>query len=318
MVVFEVLTENNEEDKAAFDTLRARLRRVPNVKENILIAATNPDEPTHWVARYWFDSPKTFKKVFYSVTTDNPFLDPVYISQLKETLSPREAERYLQGKWVELYKDKPYYNYSSDRNFRPNESYTFNPALPVDVMHDFNIGVGKPMSAAVGQVVGDKFFVARTFLIDGARTESICEEMANAGVYDMGSMVRVYGDATGKSRDTRNIKSDYDIIRTFLSNYKPKSGKPLVFEINVPTANPPIRTRHNTVNAGFLNAAGASRVSIFKEAKDADVGFRQTAFKRGASVDEDDSLREQHVTTAIGYWMHYVTFKPKPGAVVIN
>ena len=315
MLVFEELTENNVEDAEAFKTLKARLRRIPTVKENILIAATNPDDPSHWVYKYWFEERRPFKFVFKSVTTDNPFLDPIYISQLKETMSEREALRYIGGEWLELYKDKPYYNYSSEVNFRHDKTYSFNPSLPVDVMHDFNIGAGKPMSAAVGQFSDGFFHVAKTFLIEGASTGAIVDEIANAGVYDLGSMVRVYGDATGKSRDTRNIKSDYDIIKQFLANYVRKSGQRVPFEINVPLANPPIRERHNLLNGLFKNAAGEIKLIVYKEAKDADVGFRLTNFKQGARMDEDDSLREQHVTTAIGYWAHYVIKRPKPKGI---
>lgn len=53
MAVFEEIVENNDEDEEAFKQIKARLRRIPHVKENILIAATNPDAPSHWVYKYF-------------------------------------------------------------------------------------------------------------------------------------------------------------------------------------------------------------------------------------------------------------------------
>jgi PBSX family phage terminase large subunit len=305
MLVFEELAENNQEDKEAFDTLKARLRRIPTVKENILIAATNPDSPAHWIYRYWFEEKKSFKLIFKSVTSDNPFLDPIYVQQLKETLDPKAAQRYIYGEWIELTQEKIYYNYESHRNFK-DEQYKFNPAYPVDIMHDFNIGYGKPMSAAVGQVINGHYHVAAAILIDGARTQSIVEEIANRGYFEINPTVRVFGDETGKNRDTRNVKSDYDIIKKFLENYETKEKRKLNVSINLPSSNPPIRKRHNLVNAMFYNANGQSKLTIYKDAKDADTGFRLTNFKKGAQIDEDDSLREQHVTTSIGYWINYI------------
>ena len=55
MLVIEEIVENSEEDMEAFKQLKARLKRLPHVKENILIAATNPDAPSHWVWKYFIE-----------------------------------------------------------------------------------------------------------------------------------------------------------------------------------------------------------------------------------------------------------------------
>lgn len=314
MIVFEELTENNEEDKEAFMTLKARLRRLPHVKENVLIAATNPDSPSHWVYRYFFDEKQDTKHVFKSVTTDNPFLDPVYIDQLKRDLDPRSIQRYIYGEWVELHKDQVYYNYEQARNFRP-EKYILG-RTTLRLCHDFNIGHGKPMSAVACYKHGDTYHAAQSFHVEGARTTDIMDEIAASGVLDDAHEVIVYGDATGKSRDTRSIKSDYDIINHFLSNYRTKDGRSLRFEIRVPQANPPIRRRHNLVNAYFQNERGETRLYVYD--KWLDEGFRLTQFKKGADLVEDDSLPQQHATTAIGYMIDYETNRVrKPSTTTI-
>lgn len=301
MLVFEELTENTEEDKEAFMTLKARLRRLPHVKENFLIAATNPDSPSHWVYKYFFDQAQDTKFVFKSVTTDNPFLDPIYIQQLKQDLDPKSIQRYIYGEWVELHKEQVYYNYDKERNFRPAKYDGSTNELRL--CHDFNIGHGKPMSAAACYKLGSIYHVAKSYHVDGARTEDIMEEIAASGVLETASVVYVYGDETGKNRDTRSIRSDYDIIMRFLQNYTKKNGERLRVELRIPTKNPPIRRRHNLMNALFLNEAKQVRMYVYD--KWVDEGLRLTQMKKGADVLEDDSLPQQHVTTAIGYMVDF-------------
>lgn len=297
----EELTENNQDDREAFMTLKARLRRLPHVKENVLIAATNPDAPSHWAYKYFFEEKAPTKFVFKSVTTDNPFLDPIYIEQLIRDLDPRAIQRYIYGEWIELQKDQVYYNYSQETNFRTD--FNFVRGEDLILTHDFNIGSGKPMSAAAMSKRGEVYHAFRAFHVEGARTSDIMEEIAASGLLDEAGMITVYGDATGKSRDTRSIKSDYDIIREFLANYKTKDGRTLRFQLKVPLANPPIRRRHNIVNAYCKNGLGEVRFYCYD--KWIDEGMRLTAFKKGADMIEDDSLPQQHVTTAIGYTIDF-------------
>jgi hypothetical protein len=300
MLVFEELTENTEEDKAAFMTLKARLRRLPHVKENVLIAATNPAGQSHWVYRYFFDDSSETKHVFKSVTTDNPFLDQVYIEQLKRDLDPKSVQRYIYGEWVELSKEQVYYNYDKERNFRDK--------FPVKIRelylsHDFNIGHNKPMSAVAATKIGEDYHCIKAFHVEGARTLNIMEEISASGLLNDAVKIYVYGDASGKNRDTRSIKSDYDIIEDFLSNYKKPNGRHLDFEMRVPRSNPPIRRRHNLVNAYFQNTDKKVRLYLYD--KWLDEGFRLTEFKKGADLVEDDSLPQQHATTAVGYMIDY-------------
>ena len=304
-LAFEELTENDEQDKEAFMTLKARLRRLPDIKENVLIAATNPDSPSHWVHKYFFDSDKESRFVFKSITTDNPFLDPVYIEQLKSDLDPIQALRYIYGEWVELTKDRVYYGFDKGRNYKKEFKEVYEDELRL--CHDFNIGHNKPMSAAACVKIGDTYHVIKSFHVEGARTSDIMEEIASSGILDKFKRITVYGDASGKNKDTRSIKSDYDIIRSFLSNYRTKDNKPLVFEMKIPLANPPVRRRHNIVNAHFINENKQVRLYVYDEWMSE--GFMQTSFKKSASLIEDDSLPQQHVTTAIGYMIDYDTHK---------
>lgn len=300
MLVFEELAENNEEDMEAFKTLKARLRRIPRVPENVLIAASNPDSPDHWVYNYFIEPNEGAKNhptrfVFYSLTHQNPFLDPVYIEQLRQDLPPREADRYLRGMWIEIKQDRIYYEYDRENNYSDTE-YTVDKNYPVYISWDFNIGEGKPLSLVLFQFIEDHMHIFDEIVIEGMRTLDSCEELADRGLLDYGTLYYVCGDATGKHKDTRNNLSDWEIIKKFFSNYKD-----LKWEFKVPTSNPKIRKRHNLVNAYCRNDLGKHRLTIYQKAFYADKGLRLTKLKKGAGIIEDDSKFEQHISTAIGY-----------------
>ena len=311
MVAIEEASESNKE---VYEAVFMRAGRLPKIKQNIFLTLTNPDEPDHYLyERMITDTMHPNKKVFYSLTEQNPFLPPWYIENLKRDLDPMMALRMLKGQWISINQERIYYNYTTEKNFI-NEKYKFNSHHPVCLMHDFNRAAGKPMSAAVGQLINGKYHVAKSFLIEGGRTQDVMDEIADAGFLDLNTVVKVFGDASGKHTDTRNNRSDWDIISQFIRNYKRKDGQVITLDMQVPLANPAIRTRHNVFNALCGNELGEVNFFIYADAKDADKGFRLTKLKKGAELIEDDSMREQHVTTAITYWTHKskTTVAPAP------
>jgi hypothetical protein len=302
----EEMTENDESFKGFYPELRMRVGRLPHVPENWLGSLTNPDSPAHWAYKYFIEpnlpgrTKVPTRHVYYSLTEQNPFLPREYIEGLKRDLDPKLALRMLQGQWVEIAAEVVYHQYSRERNFR-DKPYEYDHSYPIILSHDFNIGVGKPMSAVALQHKPDGFHFAETFIVEGADTEEILDEMAGRGVFDHPVQYVIHGDASGKNRDTRSKKTDYEIIRKFLANYRTPKGQPISFVVAVPLSNPPVRTRHNTVNAYMHNSLGETRLFVYREAEALDEGFRLTKLKSGGQYVEDDSYHNQHVTTAAGY-----------------
>lgn len=269
-----------------------------------MISASNPDSPEHPAYQRFFESKSSRRHVYLSDTRHNPFLPSWYIENLLEDLSPIEVERKIKGLWVADPKGGIYYNYDSNRNYR-DEPYIFNLNYPIDICADFNIGVAKPMSFAIAQCIEGVFHIAKAYLLEGADTNEILEEIAEDGIFEKRTNFRIFGDATGRSRDTRSKRSDYDIITAFLDRYRRKDESKISYTLNVPLANPPIRKRHNKVNAKFCNGLGQVQLYVYREAKAADRGFKTTKLKKGAGYIEDDgpNYPNQHVTSAIGYYV---------------
>lgn len=301
--LIEEASENDDEDQEAITELRMRVGRLPHVPENWVGFMTNPDSPDHWLHKYFIESQQPTRHVYYSVTTDNPFLPKAYVEQLKRDLDSQMAQRMIYGKWVRINEEVVYYAYDPEKNF-VKEKYSIKPDLPIHINFDFNIGAGKPMSACLHQVEQPKdtpqFHFFQEHVVEGARTENILDEIAGSGIFDINTLFCVHMDATGKNRDTRSIRSDYDIIEKYLANYRGKHG-PVRFKMEVPAKNPPIRTRHNLVNGAMMNAAGEINLFVYGPCKKLNEGCLKTKLLKGADYSEDDSKDYQHVTTAAGY-----------------
>lgn len=302
----EELTENDNVFWPAYTAILERIGRLPHVPMNLVMAATNPDGTSHPAYSHFIDATNQneFRHVYYSLTSDNPFLADWYIENLKDNLTEKEVLRQLYGQWIDLDTEKVYYAYTAEKNYKDRE-YIIDPRLPIDIFHDFNIGHGKPMSCGVGQYKHGNYHVFKEYVVHGARTYDIMEEMANDGLFNHRNSFRIFGDASGKANDTRSKTTDWQIVEKFISNYQRPDQSFLQFEMNVPLSNPPIRKRHNLVNGKCENANGAVRFHVYKTAPISHEAMTKTGFKKGSTYLEDDSASHpyQHLGTAIGYWI---------------
>lgn len=234
------------------------------------------------------------RHVYYSLTEENPFLPDWYVDQLKRDLDPVTAQRMLGGQWVTTRFDKIYHQYVEAlhfnlQGFAPKENH------PVWWSHDFNIGAGKPISSCFFQYIDDRFHFFDEIVIDSGRTEDVIQEAFNRGLLHPKQMYYITGDRNGKNKDTRQDSDDYNMIFDALEAAR------IPFVDEVPTKNPEVRTRHNKVNAYLMNAMGERRVTLYQNCEVLNKGMKYTKLKKGAHYIEDDSKREQHVTTALGY-----------------
>ena len=302
-VIEELTEQEGDEGLEIYNEIKMRVGRLPHIRENWLMSATNPGAPSHWAYKYFIESKSPTRHVHYSVTTDNPYLPPQYIEQLKKDLDPKLALRMIYGQWVEIAGEVVYYQYDSEVQHKKDVAYKVNPAFPVILSWDFNIGEGKPMSMCCMQYIDDTFHVFDQVVIEGARTADTIDELDHKGLLKTDWQYIICGDAAGKHRDTRGSRSDWDIILKELQN------RNLKVTFLVPPANPGIRNRHNKVNAYCKNADGQVRLFVYKDAPTVDEGLRLVKLKPGANYIEDDSKRYQHVTTALGYAVYMLTLQ---------
>ena len=295
-MAIEELSENKGDHWAAYREAFSRVGRLSHVPEKWLISATNPDSPSHPAYGHFIDptNQKPTRHVYYSLTSDNPYLPKAYIDNLYEIYDGKEAQRMVEGKWIEIRSEVIYHTYDREKNYI-DQHYTIDQNYPIVLAFDFNIAKGKPLSLAFLQHIRGTTHVFNEVTVEGLRTRDALEEAKGLGLIDPKYRYIVHGDGTGYSRDTRSLMSDYDIIEEFLEENR------IRFDIDVSRRNPAIKERHNLVNGRICNAKGERKLFVYKDAPMADEGFRLTALKDGANYIEDDSKPYQHITTAIGY-----------------
>lgn len=308
MLIVEELTENDEIDKDAIMELKMRVGRISSVPQRLWISATNPDSPAHWAYKYFIESNEQTRHVYYSLTSENPFLPDGYLEQTIRDLDPKMVERMIYGRWIEIAGEVIYYQYDRNFNFR-NYDYEVNKAYPLRLCFDFNIGDGKPMSCALMQYIDDVLHFYDESVILTARTEQVLEDIENRGLLDKNQEIIVHGDAAGSHHDTRSKSSDYEIIKQFLQ------GRGYRFKIEVPPANPPLRRRHNVMNGYLCNSEGLRRLFVYRKCKTLDEGLRLVKIKQGGSYIEDEKFY-QHITTAAGYGLDFITLNKQKSRMV--
>lgn len=318
LVAIEELTENDARDWEFFIEVIGRLERLPHVPENIFIAATNPDDPSHEAYKFFIkDSIKSGYKAtknnnihtYYSLTEQNPFLPKSYMNNLMNMYDSKMIRRLLYGEWLYIKSDVIYYEYNPDKHFIL-ENTVPDVSLPLRLTFDFNIRKGKPMSSAAftyNKRTG-KFIFIDEVAIEGARTRDALEEWGGKGYFDLphNPKIIIHGDAAGHAGDSRGYESDYTIIEKYLANYSRKDRKRLEYEIDVPRSNPAVRDRHNTMNGQLCNAYGESNIAIDRRCTMIDAGLSNTRLKEGSQYMEDQDTEGQDISTAISYGVHYV------------
>ncbi|NQU80495.1 MAG: hypothetical protein HQ543_03135 [Bacteroidetes bacterium] len=297
--------------KDAIDLALGRLRDNRNNMLLQILLTTTLDEPDTWMYEMFVDNyDSEIMDVVYGTTYDNiKHLPADYIDTLKRIYTKELFDRMVLAKWVSLTKGLIYGQFSRVKHMDP--TVFLDPHLPLIWSWDFNIGEGKPMSSAIGQMKKGTFSYADDkginktitrpeiqwideIVVESTDTNDAIDEFENRDYLKLLDndkyKVEIYGDATGRAHDTRSKTTDYGIIRD--RGYKSQY---------VQRKNPPIRERHNTVNALLENALGDVRMKIHSRCKTILKGLEIGRLKSGALYLEEETFW-QHVTTAIGYF----------------
>ncbi|MCB2186730.1 MAG: terminase family protein [Deltaproteobacteria bacterium] len=283
--------------REAVDLILARLRDRRMAGQVLL--TTTLDEPGSWLHQMFVENfDPALMDVFYATTYDNQAnLPPGYIEGLQAAYPRQLFQRMVLAKWVALGGESIYYNFARAAHVR--EDAEFEPQRDLLWALDFNIGRGKPMSSCLAQIrpgrdaagrVRPELVVFDEIILETADTgQAVTEFQARPWLRELAGRVRIYGDASGHARDTRSRVTDYAILR--------EAGFP---DQRVPARNPPLRDRHNAVNALLKNAAGDVRLSVHPRCRVLIQGLESVRLKQGADYLEEETFA-QHVTTALGY-----------------
>lgn len=283
----------------------ARVRH-PGAPLRQKIAGGTPEGVTY--LQDYFGPDRTDKFRLYTMRTDEnrELLEhsPDYIAQALAGMTEAEAAAYLGGRAVTISGALAYPAFDPERHWLETVAPAL-PTLPLALTFDFNVD---PMVCPVGQVRAGRFgpeahVVDMVTLYGGSTIDQTCDELLQRYPRWPAGFV-VYGDATGAARHVKNLKSNYDLIRERLQRAGPVTVK-------VPSANPPVAQRLNSVNRMFKNALGQTRCWIRKTdparsctTRPLVLSLQQTIKKTGT----DDILKKpgetiSHAGDALGYWL---------------
>ena len=79
----------------------------------------------------------------------------------------------------------------------------------------------------------------------------------------------------------------------------------LEYEIELPSVNPPVRTRHNITNGQLENANGECAIIVDESCYFVDAGFSNTRLSENSKYMEDQSTEGQDMSNAATYAIHY-------------
>lgn len=224
---------------------------------------------------FFVKKPSSIKKLIRAKTSDNPFLPPTYIENLKEIYDPNQLDAYLNGDFVNLTTGNVYHRFDREVN------YSYREIEEKDIIHigmDFNI----TRMCAISHVIDKDVAVAVDEFIDYYDTEQLASHIKNR--YKNHRIV-IYPDASGNSRKSSASKTDIEILKT--------KG----FIVKVKNSNPAVKDRINTINKMFERKKyfiNINKCPIFTE------HLETLGYKNG---EPDKSIN--HSTDGAGYFIWY-------------
>ncbi len=301
----------------AWRNTTARVRH-PQATLRQKVAAGTPEGVTYLVEYFGPDRSDKFR-LYEMSTIENVELmraNPEYLSQAMTHMTPAEIAAYLGGKAVNVSGALAYPTFDPDLHWSENVMAA-NPAWPLVLTFDFNVD---PMVCPIGQAVSGPYglephVVDMVTLYGGSTVDQTCDAVLERYPQWRAGFV-VYGDSTGASRHVQSLRSNYDLIRERLSVAGPVTVK-------VPSANPPVARRLNSVNRMFKDGQGRVRCYIRKTqpanrcaTKPLVTSLLQTLRKPGT----DDLWKKPgetvtHAADALGYWIDYEWPAQKPQTV---
>lgn len=317
---FAVVDEPGSISYKAWRNTVARVRHVAAPLRQKVAAGTNED--LGWLAEMFGADRAEHCHVYQMSTRDNSELarkNPNYLREVLANATDNEIAAYIEGGVANLTGALAYPMFDAEMHWTPDVPPA-DPSSPLVLMFDFNVD---PLVCPIGQTrVGpygkEPHIVDMVTLTGGSTTDQICDAILEryptwkAGFW-------VYGDATAKARTVKSLKSNYDMIRDKLQLAGPVTVK-------VPTVNPPVARRLNSVNRLFRNGMGQTRCWIRKTdpAKACPTrtlvqSLQRTQKKSGT----DDILKKPgetwtHPADAFGYWLDYEWPAQRPQALVTN
>jgi hypothetical protein len=226
---------------------------------------------------------------------------PNYYQQLKNSYDDLFYRQEVLGEYLNTKTGRAYQAWSEANQ---DATLRFVPQQGLCWALDFNVD---PMAGLVCQFLQGRIHVLREIFLRNSNTQEMCERFEQIAqpfvdaYYELNRRplpVTLYGDATGEARSTSS-RTDYELIRIFF-----RAKKQFGLKMDIPSANPPVRDRVNSVNAMLMNAAGDVRTRIHPDCREVITDLQEVTWKQGSANFDLDKVSDKtrtHLTDALGY-----------------
>lgn len=283
------LDETRDTSEEAFDVVLSRRRGFG--AGPYPIGVTTTPNGYNWIFKRFCGSERLPNSaVIRASSFDNPWLRKGFVDELLHAYNKRLAQQEVYGDFVSLAEGRVFYEFDRARHVVKCD---YRPDLPLIHAWDFNVS---PLCSVVGQFDGQIARVIGEIHVAGsARTMDACDEFMRR-YPDHKAGLHVFGDASGKHRDTRQNVDDFSIIRDAYASY---SG----LRFLVASTNPGVLRSANTVNGMLSPAKGDPRLFVDPSCQWTITDLESVAWKPG-TLDIDKTQKDlTHHADALRYWI---------------
>jgi hypothetical protein len=244
---------------AAFKEATARLTNGPCVQGFV----TTTPEGFHFSHHYFVENgvddkgqPRTDRKLHRVKTADNPFVPASYRDAIRTNYTPKQAEAYLNGEFVNLLSGNVYYAFDRSANSTTKTLADF----PNHILHvgmDFN---ANNMSAVLCIKDGGIAYVLEE-ITGGQNTEWMIHKLRTQYKHwaqRQGGVV-IYPDSSGKSASANASMSSITMLKQAGFECVYNGNNPSILKERVPAVNALFKsqqwtgTQYVDVHRGFVN-----------------------------------------------------------------
>ena len=220
----------------------------------------------------------------------HPLKDSAWYKSEKKRRSPQDLAAEIDIDYTASISNKAYENFNYDTHVN---GCLVVPERPINLMCDFNVD---PMCWAIGQDHKGTDFMIDELNEQSTITETVIMKFIQRYSGHKNKTLYLYGDSSGKWRDTRGKSSDYVIITEALK----KNGWQVINQVQ--TANPNIRESLSVVNKRLADWEnnGKSWIEISENCKTLIDSLEQTR-RKGDGIDKSDNI--EHMTDGFRYYL---------------
>lgn len=166
------------------------------------------------------------------------------------------------------------------------------PHMPLVLSVDFNPENGVWL---VGQKVNRTFRVVDEITMEHSDIASMTHEFRMRYPAHAAELL-IFGDATGRRREAQTGESSFHLIAQYMSGY------PVPIRFMLPSVNPPVKDRVDTVNLHLRSPDGMRLVELAPHCTETIADLKFSKYKASGKVDKRGSRRSDGAD-CLGYWI---------------